>query len=374
MSTVIFGPYCTQVLADLGADVIKIEPEGMGDAVRNTGHSARTARQMGPLFMRLNRGKRSVVWNLKSPEGREAIEKLLATSDVFIHNVRPDAVGRARLDYETVRAIRPDIIYVHCTGFDSRGPYSGLPAYDDIIQAASGAASLLPRVDGNPNPRFIPMAYADKVSGLHAVYAVMAALIHRMRTGEGQKVEVPMLESIASFNLLEHLYERTFDPPIGSTGYKRQLDPVRQPMRTKDSYIVVAPYQDSRWVEVMEMLGLGHVLQEPGLTDMMSRRENADRLYAYLAQVLPEKTTDEWLALFSAHHIPAGRVNTIDDLLEDPQLKASGLFVRREHPTEGHYLEVGQPVQFSASGLSPVRDAPTLGQHTAEVNDELGIR
>ncbi|WP_247256586.1 CaiB/BaiF CoA transferase family protein [Pseudomonas moorei] len=372
MTTVIFGPYCTQILADLGADVVKIEPDKIGDASRNIGKSAKTP-YMGPLHLRLNRGKRSVVWDLKSSRGREALERLLAKSDIFIHNIRPDAVERANLDYETVRKLRPDIIYVHCTGFDTVGPYNGLPAYDDIIQAASGAASLLPRVDGNPAPRFIPMAFADKVSGLHAAYAVMAAVIHRLRTGEGQYVEVPMLESIASFNLLEHLYERTFDPAIGSTGYARQLDPSRQPMRTKDGYIVIAPYQDGRWLKFLELSGLSHVVEEPGLTTLMERRTNADRLYRYMAQVLPEKTTADWLALLSEHQIPASRVNTIDDLLDDPQLKASGLFTVREHPTEGRYTEVGQPVRFSAVERSALRDAPTIGQHTEELNRELGL-
>lgn len=372
MTTVIFGPYCTQILADLGADVVKIEPDKIGDASRNIGKSAKTP-YMGPLHLRLNRGKRSVVWDLKSSRGREALERLLAKSDIFIHNIRPDAVGRANLDYETVRKLRPDIIYVHCTGFDTVGPYSGLPAYDDIIQAASGAASLLPRVDGNPAPRFIPMAFADKVSGLHAAYAVMAAVIHRLRTGEGQYVEVPMLESIASFNLLEHLYERTFDPAIGSTGYARQLDPSRQPMRTKDGYIVIAPYQDGRWLKFLELSGLSHVVEEPGLTTLMERRTNADRLYRYMAQVLPEKTTADWLTLLSEHQIPASRVNTIDDLLDDPQLKASGLFTFREHPTEGRYTEVGQPVRFSAVERAALRDAPTIGQHTEELNRELGL-
>ncbi|MEF2082350.1 CoA transferase [Pseudomonas aeruginosa] len=372
MTTVIFGPYCTQILADLGADVVKVEPGMTGDASRNIGKSAKTP-YMGPLHLRLNRGKRSAVWDLKSSHGREALERLLAKSDIFIHNIRPDAVGRANLDYETVRKLRPDIIYVHCTGFDTVGPYSGLPAYDDIIQAASGAASLLPRVDGNPAPRFIPMAFADKVSGLHAAYAVMAAVIHRLRTGEGQYVEVPMLESIASFNLLEHLYERTFDPAIGSTGYARQLDPSRQPMRTKDGYIVIAPYQDGRWLKFLELTGLSHVVEEPGLNTLMERRTNADRLYRYMAQVLPEKTTADWLTLLAEHQIPASKVNTMDDLLDDPQLKASGLFTVREHPTEGRYTEVGQPVRFSAVERNGLRDAPTIGQHTEELNRELGL-
>lgn len=371
MSTVIFGPYCTQVLADLGAEVIKIEPEG-GDASRNIGKSASTP-FMGPLHMRMNRGKRSVVWDLKSADGREAMDRLLKSSDVFIHNIRPDATERARLDYETVRKLRPDIIYVQCTGFDTRGPSSGLPAYDDIIQAASGVASLLPRVDGNPAPRFFPMAMADKVSGLHAVYAVLAAVIHRLRTGEGQQVEVPMLESLVSFNLLDHLYEKTFVPPIGETGYTRQLDPTRQPMRTKDSYIVVAPYQDGRWIRFFEIVGRTDLLQEPGLTDLMSRRANANRLYEHMAKFLPQKTTDEWLAIFAENNIPASRINTLDDLLTNPQLRASGLFVEREHPTEGRYVEVRPPVRFSAAQEEAPRHPARTGEHSVEVAAELGV-
>jgi len=371
MTTVIFGPYATQILADLGAEVIKVEPDG-GDASRNIGKSAQTP-FMGPLHLRMNRGKRSVAWDLKSKAGREAMEQLLRSSDVFIHNIRPDAIERAQLDYETVRKLRPDIIYVHCTGFDTHGPHSGLPAYDDIIQAASGVASLLPRVDGNPAPRFFPMAMADKVSGLHGVYAVLAAIIHRLRTGEGQHVEVPMLESLVSFNLVDHLYEKTFVPPIGATGYTRQLDPTRQPMRTQDGYIVVAPYQDGRWIRFFELVGRTDVLQEPGLTDLMSRRENAHRLYDHMAHILPSKTTAEWLDIFATNNIPASKVNTLDDLLDDPQLRASGLFLEREHPTEGKYVEVRPPVRFSAARSEPLRHAARTGEHSAQVARELGV-
>jgi crotonobetainyl-CoA:carnitine CoA-transferase CaiB-like acyl-CoA transferase len=371
MTTVIFGPYCTQVLADLGAEVIKVEPE-TGDASRNIGASAKTP-FMGPLHMRMNRGKRSVVWNLKTSEGRAAMEALLASSDIFIHNIRSEAIERAGLSYESVRKLRPDIIYVHCTGFDQSGPNAALPAYDDIIQAASGVASLLPRVDGNPMPRYFPMAMADKVSGLHAVYAVLAAVVHRLRTGEGQHVEVPMLESLVSFNLLDHLYEKTFVPPIGSTGYARQLDPVRQPMRTQDGYIAIAPYQDGRWVKFFEIAGRPEVLLEEGLTDWKLRRDNATRLYEHMKDVLPTKTTREWLALLNEAEIPATRINSLDDLLDDPQLQASGLLREREHPTEGRYLEVKPPVRFSAHTYADAAHAPLTGQHTFEIAQELGI-
>ena len=372
MTTVIFGPYCTQILADLGADVVKVEQAGGGDISRNVGKSAHTPLMSG-LHLRLNRGKRSVVWDLKSEAGRAAIERLLETSDIFIHNIRADAIERAGLGYEAVRKLRPDIIYVHCTGFDSRGPRAGLPAYDDIIQAATGTATLLPRVDGNPAPRFVPMAMADKVSGLHAAYAVMAAVIHRLRTGEGQLVEVPMMEAVASFNTLEHLYERTFVPPIGTSGYARQLDPTRQPMRTKDGYIVVAPYQDGRWLKFFETVGHPEVFLEPGLTDLMLRRENAHRLYQHMATHLPDRTTDEWLAVFAELDIPAGRINSIDDLLVDPQLQASGLFVEREHPTEGRYVEVRPPVRFSAAPAPTLAHAAGIGEHSEEVARELGV-
>jgi len=238
MTTVVFGPYCTQILADLGADVIKVEP-AEGDSARNIGVPPKTP-LMGPVHLRLNRGKRSVSWDMKTEAGKRAIRRLLETSDVFIHNIRPDAIDRLGLGYEVVKKLRPDIVYVHCTGFGLRGPYAGLQAYDDVIQAASGAVSLLPRVDGNPRPRYLPMLFADKVSGLHAVYATMAALIAKNRDGEGQHVEVPMFEAITSFNMLEHLCDATFVPPTGTWGYPRQLDPVRQPMQTKDGYISIA--------------------------------------------------------------------------------------------------------------------------------------
>jgi len=371
LSTVVFGPYCTQLLADLGADVIKIEPME-GDSARTIGTPSKTP-LMGPVHMRLNRGKRSVCWDAKSEPGREAIRELLATSDVFLHNVRPEAIARLGLDYESVRAIRPNIVYVHCTGFGLEGPYAGLQAYDDIIQAASGATSLLPRVDGNPNPRFLPMLFADKVSGLHATYATLAALMHRMRTGEGQQVEVPMFEAISNFNLLEHLCDGSFNPPTGTWGYARQLDPSRQPMRTKDGYIAIAPYLDDRWIRFFNAAGRPDVLLEPRFIDKPTRRQNMSQMYDVAKTLLPDRTTDEWLAILKEANVPAMRVNEIGDLLDDPHLKATGLVRERLHPTEGPYVEVASPVRFSGCDLPQPRPAPVLGEHTAEIERELGI-
>ena len=224
----------------------------------------------------------------------------------------------------------------------------------------------------DPRPRAVAIGSFDGVH--HGHRAVLAAVVHRLRTGEGQHVEVPMLESVVSFNLLDHLYEKTYLPAIGTTGYARQLDPERQPMRTRDGYIVVAPYQDGRWVRFFEIAGRMDVLQEPGLTDWVLRRTNATRLYQHMKAILPLKTTDEWLALLSAAGIPATRVNDLDDLLDDPQLQAAGLFAEREHPTEGRYIELKPPVRFSAHDYVPPRPAPLTGQHTVEVAQELGVR
>ena len=371
MSTVVFGPYCTQILADLGAEVIKVEPK-TGDTARNIGIPPKTPK-MGPVFLRLNRGKRSVVWDMKSEKGKSAMRRLLETSDVFIHNIRSEAIQRIDLDYESVRKIRPDIIYVHCTGFAEGGPYAGLQAYDDIIQAASGATSLLPRVDGNPRPRFLPTLFADKVSGLHAAYATLAAVIHRMRTGEGQYIEVPMFESVASFNMLEHLCNATFVPPTGRWGYPRQLDPLRQPMRTKDGYISIAPYVEDRWVRFFEAAGHPEVLQEERFIDAESRSRNMGLMYAAAEAIMPERTTAEWLQILKEANVPAIQANDFDDMLVDPQLRSSGLLKQREHPTEGAYVEITQPVRFSAFDPTEVRHAPQIGEHTEEVNRELGL-
>ena len=374
LTTVFFGPYCTQTLVDLGAEVIKLEPTA-GDTSRMVGNPPQTP-GMGPVYMRLNRGKRNIDWDLRSKAGLEAMHRLLETSDVFIHNIRLDAVERLGLGYEAVKAIRPDIVYVHCTGFDQRGPYAGLQAYDDIIQASTGLASLLPMADGNPRPRFLPAAIADKVSGLHAVYGVLAAVIHKLRTGEGQHVEVPMFESLASFNTVEHLCDNSFVPPTTEPGYyQRQLDPERQPMKTKDGWVAFAPYMDERWVRFFEAAGHAYLLEQDRFIDKPTRRANMSQMFEEMARIAPERTTDEWLALCRCANVPAMRVNAVHELPANEQLQASGLFREREHPTEGKYVEVGLPVRFSASPERRELIHPAnSGEHSEEAARELGLK
>ncbi len=371
MTTVIFGPYCTQTLADMGADVVKVEPKG-GDDFRNVGKPANN-RSMGPCHLTINRGKRSVVWDLKADEGRAAIRELIGQSDVFIHNIRPDAVGRLGLTFEEVKAIKPDIIYVHCLGFGSDGPYAGRPAYDDLIQGLSGATMLLPKVDGNERPRFIPTAFADKVSGMHAMYATLAALHHRDRTGEAVHVEVPMFECVTHFLLEEHFYEAEFDPPVGPFLYQRQVDPSRQPLKTSNGWIVIAPYVDARWIKLFDVMGAPEELQDERIADRKGRYFNQDYMMGRVQEYFDKQTTEYWLDALGKADIPAARVNDFPDLQSDPHLVATGFFQRREHPTEGFYWETQPPVTFRGAPQREITPAPRIGEHTELVLSELGL-
>jgi len=371
MTTVIFGPYCTQTLADMGADVVKVEPKG-GDDFRNVGKPANN-RSMGPCHLTINRGKRSVVWDLKSDAGRAAIRELIGQSDVFIHNIRPDAVARLGLTFEEVKAIKPDIVYVHCLGFGSDGPYAGRPAYDDLIQGLSGATMLLPKVDGNERPRFIPTAFADKVSGMHAMYATLAALHHRDRTGEAVHVEVPMFECVTHFLLEEHFYEAEFDPPVGPFLYQRQVDPSRQPLKTSNGWIVIAPYVDARWIKLFDVMGAPEELQDERIADRKGRFFNQDYMMGRVQEYFDKQTTEYWLDALGKADIPAARVNDFPDLQSDPHLVATGFFQRREHPTEGFYWETQPPVTFRGAPQRAITPAPRIGEHTEIVLSELGL-
>jgi crotonobetainyl-CoA:carnitine CoA-transferase CaiB-like acyl-CoA transferase len=380
MTSVVFGAYATQMLGDLGAEVIKVEfPGGArgggGDIMRRAGHAPPGASDdLGPLFMTINRNKRSVLLDLRAPAAAEALKALIKTCDVFAATVRYDGLTRLGLDYEAVKALRPDIVYAHGAGYGSDGPYAGEPAYDDLVQTACGFADLLNRTDGNDEPRLLPSLLADKVSGLFMGQAILAALFHRQRTGEGQLVEIPMLECLVSFNLVEHFYGQVFDPPTGPWTYSRVTNPHRRPHPTKDGYIGLLPYSDRQWEQFFEAAGWGDtVAKDPRFSEPVARGRNIWALYALLDEVTVTKTTAEWLALLKPLSIPVTPLNRMQDLMDDPHLKAVGLFERYEHPDAGAYWNIRPPVRYSASPANVRRHPPRLGEHTAEVLAELGI-
>eukprot|EP00903_Cladosiphon_okamuranus_P003380 g3378.t1 len=368
LTSVVFGPYSTQILADFGAEVVKVEPK-IGDAFRYSQKPAKS-RGMSPGHMSLNRGKKSVVLNLKAEEDAEIMREMIKDCDIFIHNVRDKAIKRLGLGYDDVKAINPEIIYVHCVGFGSGGPYSDLQAYDDVIQAATGTTSLLSRVDGNPEPRFFPSLIADKVAGLNGAYATLAAVIHKLRTGKGQFVEVPMFEAFAHFMLKEHLAGKTFDPPNGTACYSRQVDPRRQPFETADGYIVIVPYTNESWDAVYDVLGAPEFLQQEQFQTPIGRVKNQDALYEGIKSRTPTRTTGEWLEALRARNIPCMPVRDIEDILDDPHLTESGFLNRREHPTEGAYYELSEASRYSDWSPEPAGPAPTIGAH----NDEIKSR
>ena len=378
LTSVVNGAYATQILADQGAEVIKLEDPGSGrgaggDIMRWAGHVPEGApRDLGPIFLAINRNKRSVVLDLKTDEGKAQVRSLIETCDVFAASVRYEGLKRLGLGYEDVAAIRPDIIYVHAAGYGSDGPYAGEPAYDDLIQSASGLADVLPRTDGNPTPRLLPTLVADKVSGLFMSQAITAALLHRARTGEGQFVEVPMLECVTSFLMVEHLYDHTFDPPIGQWGYPRVVNPHRKPFATRDGHIGLLPYTDKQWDQFFEAAGWGEtVAKDPRFADYATRAKHTHELYALVETVTAGKTTQEWLDLLKPMSIPVVKTNKLDDLETDPHLAAVGLFERYDHPEAGPYKAMRHPIRFTKSPANIRRHPPRLGEHTAEVLGEV---
>jgi crotonobetainyl-CoA:carnitine CoA-transferase CaiB-like acyl-CoA transferase len=372
MTSVIFGPYATQTLADCGADVVKVEPP-QGDHFRGAGLPAKT-KGMGACHMTLNRGKRAISLDLREEEDKAVMRDLLAEADVFIHNVRKPGIERLGFSYEDVKAINPGIVYVHCKGFGSGGPYEPLQCYDDIVQVASGATSLMTRIDGDPTPRFIPCAVADKVAGLHGAYATMAALIHKLRTGEGQFVEVPMFEAFTHFMLEEHLFGGTFDPPHETMLYKRQVSPARQPFPTADGHVTIVPYVDPNWIKLFELLGEPALLEQEPFDTPVGRFRNSEDLYRKVAELTPAKTSAEWVEILNGAGIPCMACRDIEDIFEDPHLKATDFFKRREHPSEGGYFEMQPPVRFGARPEADIRPAPRLDEHGEEIRRELAAR
>ena len=367
LTTILLGPVATQMLGDLGADVIKVESPG-GDAVRGAGPPPVEDR-MGAIFLTNNRNKRGVVLDLKHPCGLEAMMRLLESADAFVHNMRPQAIDRLGLDYPAVSARNASIVYCGAWGFRRSGPYGHKPAYDDMIQAVSGLAALQ-AVNGEP--RYVTSVVADKVTGLHVAVAVLAALLHRVRTGEGQCIEVPMFETLVGFNMFEHLYGKTFEPPRGSMGYPRALSPDRRPYRTRDGWIGALPYTDRQWAALFEIAQRPDLAEDPRFSSLPSRLAHIDEVYAMLGELLAERTTAEWLEAFDAANIPSMPVNHPDDLVEDPHLAATGFWQTLEHPDLGTLRFPNVAARFSKTPGAIRRAPPRLGEHSVEVLGEIG--
>ena len=368
VSTVVLGPWAAQTLGDMGADVIKVEPPE-GDTTRRLGPARHPG--MGAFYLACNRNKRSLVLDLKQAAGRAALLRLATTADVILHNFRPGPAARLGLEYEVFRAVNPRLVYCATYGFRARGPYGDKPAYDDVIQAAAGLASLQASLVGEP--RYLPTIVADKTSSLAVLSAVLAALFHRERTGEGQAIEVPMFETVVAYVMVEHLYGETFVPPIDTAGYKRILNRWRRPFRTTDGYLAVVPYTDADWRAFFALAGRADLQADPRFRTLESRLANIEALYEELAKIIAGRSSAEWLEALDRASVPAMVVNTLETLLVDPQLEATGFWKTVEHPTEGTLRMPDIPATYSKTPGDMRRLQPRLGEHSVEVLREAGF-
>jgi crotonobetainyl-CoA:carnitine CoA-transferase CaiB-like acyl-CoA transferase len=367
ITTVVLGPFCTQTLGDMGADVIKVEaPEG--DSTRWIGPSRTPG--MGAYFANLNRNKRSLAIDLKKPAAREAILRLAETADVFVHNMRPAAARRLGLDYKALSARNPRLVYASASGFRMGSSLQEAPAYDDLLQGVSGVAALNAGPDGAP--RYLPMVMVDKLTGATLASMIGMALFHRERTGQGQEIHLPMMETILSFTLVEHLWFGTFGEPEKGLGYPRMLTPHRRPYATSDGFISVIAHSDAQWRKLFAAIGAPHLIDDPRFNTLAARTANIDAAYAVLAEGLKQRTTEEWLALLRQADIPCGKANSLDDLFTDPYLAETGYFEPHTHPLEGDVTIPAIPARFSASPPNVHRPWPALGEHSREILAEAG--
>jgi len=369
LTTVLMGPYATQILADMGADVIKVEsPEG--DIVRQLGPGRTPG--MGGMFLNANRGKRSIVIDLKNPAGRDALLRLAARANAIVYNVRPQAMARLGLGYEALAAANPAIVYVGLFGYGQSGPYAAKPAYDDLIQGASGVATLLAAA-GDGTPRYVPITMADRVVGLMAVNAIMGGLMHQLRSGTGQRIDVPMFESMAEFVLIDHLGGLTYDPPLDHGGYSRLLSRHRRPYRTRDGYICALIYNDKQWRSFADSIGQPGMLDDPRFASHAARHQHIDAIYEEVGRIFLGRSTAEWHELLERADIPVMPMHTLQSILDDPHLQAVGFFKTIEHPVEGRIRQMQVPSHWSASQPQPGGPAPTLGEHGRAILSEAGF-
>ncbi|HXW23819.1 MAG TPA: CoA transferase [Xanthobacteraceae bacterium] len=369
MTTVMMGPFATQIIADYGADVIKVEPPE-GDIMRFA--EPMRSPGMGAMSLHANRNKRSVALDVKKESGRRALLRLCANADVFFTNNRPASMRRLGLADADIRAVNPRLVRVSLVGYGETGPYAGRPAYDDLIQGIAGVPGLFARVSGH-EPRYVPLTMADRIVGLNAVHVVLAAIIDRDRTGEGQAVELPMFETLAQFVLGDHMGGRTFAPPLGGPGYARLLAADRRPYQTSDGYICVLVYTDKQWQAFVRASGRADLADDPRLADYATRAQNYPAIYALLADIISTRPTAEWMELLQAADIPCVPMHDLDGLIDDAHLNAAGFFVEMEHPTEGAVRLTGIPSRWSRSSLRVARHPPRIGEHSVEVLREAGF-
>ena len=369
LTSVVIGPLCTQILADHGADVIKVEsPEG--DIARHLGGRGRTP-GMAPKFLHLNRNKRSICLDLKHPSGLAALQRLLATADVMTWNVRPASMARLKLSYDDVCKVNPKLIYCGMFGFGQRGRYASVPAYDPIIQGSAGVAGLYEKAFGEP--RYVPYVLADRTGGLIAVQMIAMALFHRERSGQGQSIEVPMFENMATQVLTEHLYNRTYVPPIGEAGDPRLLNEFYAPSKTLDGYLALSANTDAQVFPLFDAMGLSHLKTDPRFCNVAARFKNVHENYRLRAEGLKKQTTAYWLELCRRHDIPAAPYHTLETLIDDPHLADVGLLREREHPTEGTILDLVPANTLSGGARTDWLPAPHLGEQTEAILREAGF-
>ncbi len=369
LSTVLMGPFATQMLGDMGADVIKVEPP-QGDVSRQIWPYRHQG--MGHMFMNVNRNKRSIALDLKQPEGLQTLLRLVGQADVMVYNIRPQAMARIGLAYEDVAAYNPSLIYVGAFGYSQRGPYAARPAYEDLIQGAVGLPYLFQQ-QGSAQPHYAPINLADRAVGQQIVSAVCAALYHREKTGVGQRIDVPMFETMLALVMGEHLGGAGFEPPVDTPGYARILSPDRRPFATRDGYICVLIYNDKQWQSFCRVVQNSSLATDPRFANAASRSQHYSLINQVLAQEFAQRSTEDWLQALEQADIPMQKMNDLNDILKDEHLQATGYFQEHDHPTEGTIRTTAPPVEWEKTPCGYWRDAPTLGQHTWQVLQEFGF-
>jgi crotonobetainyl-CoA:carnitine CoA-transferase CaiB-like acyl-CoA transferase len=368
MTSVLMGPYATQMLGDYGADVVKVESPD-GDVVRNIGPMRNPG--MGPIFLNTNRSKRSLCLDLKKPAGRGALLRLIATADVLVYNIRPQAMARLNLGYEVCANINPRLVYAGVFGFSQDGPYAAKAAYDDLIQGATALPHLIARVSEGP-PRYVPNALVDRIVGLTAVGAILASVVHRDRTGQGQRLDIPMFETMASFMMGDHLGGLTFEPPLDQGGYGRHLSPDRRPYQTSDGYICAMIYNDKQWISFLRAVGRDDLLGDPMYATFAQRTLHIDVVLAELSRIFLTRTTADWIKLLDDADVPSLPMHSLQSMLTDPHLVATDFFPVVQHPTEGAVRNMKVSATWSATPVETPRLGPALGEHSVEILAEAG--